>query len=396
MKKLLLLLLISFFISKCTSPMSKPTSYKSYRSLHEKHFNQYNFTTEKEWDSLNNYTPTNRKSSVKNKQTNYKTFGWHLYSNGSSYTSYNFSLLWGISYFSYSLNPKTGGYNTIHQWKTTKLIDSAKAYNCKVFLSVSSFGETSNSIFLKNKLAQDNLTKNLIDLLAYRNANGINIDFEEVPSKHKKAFTNFIINLSTALKKVNPNYQVSLCLYAIDWHNVFNIKAIDKHIDFYTLMSYDYYGSFSKIAGPIAPLNTTPQFGRGVKSSVNYYFNKGVTPEKLIVGIPYYGVEWLTTEKNIPSKVKKFKTHLSYKTIMNEYIQPLNISIEFDSTSASNYITLKDKNYYKEIWFEDTTSLSIKYDWIKSTKISGVGIWALGYDEGYTELWHLLDNKFQK
>ncbi|MFT4678625.1 MAG: spore germination protein YaaH, partial [Chitinophagales bacterium] len=41
-------------------------------------------------------------------------------------------------------------------------------------------------------------------------------------------------------------------------------------------------------------------------------------------------------------------------------------------------------------------SLSIKYDWIKKNKIGGVGIWALGYDNGYPELWNLLTEKFSQ
>ena len=33
---------------------------------------------------------------------------------------------------------------------------------------------------------------------------------------------------------------------------------------------------------------------------------------------------------------------------------------------------------------------------IKKNKIGGVGIWALGYDNGYPELWDLLTDKFSQ
>jgi spore germination protein YaaH len=47
-----------------------------------------------------------------------------------------------------------------------------------------------------------------------------------------------------------------------------------------------------------------------------------------------------------------------------------------------------------QLWYDDSISLSHKYDWVKNKKLSGVGIWALGYDHGDTELWELLANKF--
>ncbi len=127
------------------------------KHLHHLKFSKYKFTTEKQWDSLhaNLEFPLMNTGHILN--TDYKTFGWHLYSKGSAYKRYDFSLLWGISYFSYMLNPTTGSYFNIHQWKTTALIDSAKAKKCKVFLSVSNFGHKNNMVFLENPKAQETL-----------------------------------------------------------------------------------------------------------------------------------------------------------------------------------------------------------------------------------------------
>ena len=58
---------------------------------------------------------------------------------------------------------------------------------------------------------------------------------------------------------------------------------------------------------------------------------------------------------------------------------------------------IKDSvNNYRQLFFEDVKSLSIKYDWIKRNKIGGVGIWALGYDNEHPELWNLLSKKFSE
>ncbi|WP_299189096.1 glycosyl hydrolase family 18 protein [uncultured Aquimarina sp.] len=369
----------------------------SDRQLQNQKFESYNFNTEEQWDSLNKRIKTrviHKKGKV---HPSTKTFGWHIYSNGTSYKNYNFSMLWGLSYFSYSLEPETGNYKSIYQWKTTSLIDSAKAKGCKVFLSVSNFGSKNNSAFLKNQKAKKTLIDSLSNLLALRAADGINIDFEGVSKEDRTNYTNFIIEISKNLKKDNPNYMISLCLYAIDWNDVFDIQAIDPYIDFYTLMGYDYYGSFSKTTGPVTPFKTSQLFGNGLQTSVDYYNKKGILLNKLIVGLPYYGAEWYTNDPEIGAIVTRFKTHPRYHTIKDIYIDSLKIPIEFDVKSSSSYLIIKDNNKkYRQLFFEDSKSLSIKYDWIKSNKIGGVGIWALGYDDGYTELWDLLNEKFSE
>jgi spore germination protein YaaH len=93
----------------------------------------------------------------------------------------------------------------------------------------------------------------------------------------------------------------------------------------------------------------------------------------------------------------KFKSHPPYNTIKRIYIDSLKIPVQFDPKSESSYLVFKDSNNgYRQIYFEDEKSLTIKYDWIKKNKISGVGIWALGYDNGYPELWDLLKEKFSE
>ncbi len=369
----------------------------SERQLHNQKIEDYNFKTEAQWDSLHKIS--NKKVLLKKGKVHpdKRTFGWHLYSNGSSYKNYNFSMLWGISYFSYAVQPETGSYKNIHQWKTTSLIDSAKSKGCKVFLSISNFGRKNNAVFLNNPKAQETLIDSVSGLLDLRSANGINIDFEGVSKKSKANFTRFIIQLSKHLKQENPDYMFSLCLYAIDWNDIFDINAIDPYIDFYTLMGYDYYGSFSKTTGPVTPLKKSKKFGNGLETSVNYYKNKGVHPNKLIIGLPYYGAEWYTKSPHIGTAVTKFKSHPRYQLIKKIYIDSLKTPINFDPKSSSSYLIIKDNDStYRQIFFEDVKSLSIKYDWIKNNHIGGVGIWALGYDDGYSELWDLLTEKFSK
>ena len=379
------------------SKQQEQSHFISQRQLQTENHKDLNVKTEKQWDSLNGYSHKKVKFESGKVHSSVRTFGWHIYSNGTAYRNYNFNMLWGLSYFSYLVEPKTGNYKSIHQWKTTALVDSAKTNGCKVFLSVSNFGNENNSVFLSNEKAQTTLIDSVTNLLAMRNADGVNIDFEEVSTESKESFMKFIRDISARLKKENPDYMVSVCLYAVDWNDIFDISSIDSYVDFYTLMGYDYYGSFSKTTGPVTPFKTSEKFGKGLQASVESYKSKGVSYDKLIVGLPYYGAEWETKSSEIGTVATKFNSHPPYREIKKFYIDEMKIPLQFDSNSESSYMVVKEnETSYKQIFFEDEKSLALKYDWINENKIGGVGIWALGYDDGYSNLWNLLREKFSQ
>ena len=48
----------------------------------------------------------------------------------------------------------------------------------------------------------------------------------------------------------------------------------------------------------------------------------------------------------------------------------------------------------KEIHFDDVFTLSKKYDYAMVNGMRGIGVWALGYDNGSIELWNLIERYF--
>jgi spore germination protein len=189
-------------------------------------------------------------------QPNAFVFGWHPYWMGEAYKSYNFSLLSAVAYFSYELNPRTGGYFTIHDWETTALIDSAAKYKVSMLLTVTCLGYKNNEIFLKNKAAQRNLARQVIALLQKRKANGINLDFENIANSQRDLFTNFVIDLANELKKADSSYVLTLAVPALDFDQTFDFVQLNNAVAYYVVMGYEFYGKGSTKAGPIAPLHS--------------------------------------------------------------------------------------------------------------------------------------------
>jgi len=323
-----------------------------------------------------------------------EVFGFHPHWMGKAYENYDYKLLTSVSYFAYELNPETGnyrGYKKINDWRTTPLIDLAKDQGCKVYLTVTNFEKEDNKTFLRNVNAQTNSIRIIGDLLAGREANGVVINFEDVPKKVSDRYTSYIRRLSDHLKA--RGMTVIITLPPI--HSTsFNVKVLNNYVEYFIVMGKNYYVRQSTIAGPVAPLRSGSLWTNGsLENSIEKYLNlnlEGIPNNKIILSLPYYGSKWKTIDSSIPSKKLNFEEYLKYETIKKRYPK----KPEYDSISETAYLNFIENGENTQIWFDDARTLAKKYDFINEKELAGVGIWALGYDNGYSELWDILGKKF--
>ncbi len=340
-------------------------------------------------DGLKDKAPiinTEKYSTKRTLKKGIKVFGWHPHWMANAYESYNFSLLSMIAYFSYELNPSDGTYRSIHDWNTTPLIEKAQAQGVKVLLSVSNFGQKNNDTFLTNRLAQRTCINSIIQLLKARNADGVHLDFENIPKNRSEEFTNFVLDMTSQVKAAIEGGIVTISVPTIDFERVVDMNQLKNQIDFFIMGGYEFYGSNSPTAGPISAVAGGSYWWKtGLEDAVDDYLAAGLAPEKLILTVPYYGAAWNTESLQIPASSKKFIDYTMYRDIARQRLKAVN-----EPSSMSAYIAYREGNNYRQIWFEDSTSLAQKYAWIQSKKIGGAAIWALGYDNGTTKLWEAL------
>lgn len=315
--------------------------------------------------------------------------GWHPYWGNGLEVNYDWSLLTDFVYFSYEVNPYTGQPNTTYNFLTVPSVSTALANNARVHLCVTLFAD--HATFFSSTAAKTTLVNNLVSLLQARGAHGINIDFEGVPVSQKSAFTAFLQQLGTALHNAG-NYQLSVCLYAVDWSDLFEEPLIEPYVDFFTLMGYDYYYSGSTQAGPTDPLyGFTAGYDRGLSRSVTYYLDQGIPAQKLVLGLPYYGREWNTVSASVPSNVtaspsSASRTYAYVKTnASGNYSNP-----QLNTTAASRAYIFPNAGAYRQCFISEEAELKQRYTFIKQRNLKGAGIWALSYDDGYTQLWDAL------
>ncbi|MEE9361214.1 MAG: glycoside hydrolase family 18 protein [Cellulophaga sp.] len=326
----------------------------------------------------------------------YEVIGWYPNWEKNLYKHLNYSLLSTVAYFSYELNPKTGKAITTNDWETSPLIDSVKTNGKTILLTVTNFGTKNNRKFLKNTDAINTLIEELKSLLNKRNGDGICLDFEGVKKSEKNDYSKFILLLSQELKAANKDYLLYMAVPSVDFEKSLDFETIIPVVDRFLIMGYGYYGPTSKVAGPVAPLNSGKIWEPyNLSTSVDYYLASGVPNSKLILTLPYYGTIWETENGNKGSKVKKFIGSRTY-----DYIKAnINVPIQYDSVSQSawcSYAVNDEKTQFRQCWFDNDSSLTVKLNYIKSKKLKGMGMWALGYDKGYHDLWKVIATNLVK
>lgn len=406
-----LLLLLSSYTLLAQSQVASSSPYTSIRHAESTFYRQFQFRSEAQVDSFaavmqGEIVPSHAKITSASTATAHqdtkdntctlqkKVYGYHPYwVSSAAAANYQYDLLSTFIYFSYELQPTTGSYSDIHFWRTTNSINLAQAAGCRIELCVTNFGSADNTTFLTNSAAWDRLIDSLVVLLPIRQASGVNIDFEGVPAAQRNNFRAFMQHLHERLNEALPGTQVSVAMPAVDWNNIFNLTDMDPYIDAFIIMGYDYHYAGDEQAGPIAPMYWGDQWGElSLYRSLNDYLAESVSPQKLIMAVPYYGYDWITAAETIPSATTATANSRTYAYLRENFYDTY--TRQWNEDSQSPYFIYISGGNTRQCWFEDEVSLGNRYDMVNSRNIGGTGMWALGYDNGYSQLWDVLREKF--
>lgn len=375
----------------------KKYAHKSIHQEESEKYESFTFTSDAQWDSLRlAQTGLNKQTIVRAPRAcnlNKRVYGWHPYWSNGLQTNYDWNGLTDLCYFSYDVNSADGNATSTHGWSSAAVVTDAQANGVNVTLCATLF--SGHTAFFGNATAQQTLITNLINLVQARNAHGVNIDFEGMGASHSAAFTSFMINLCNQMHASVPGSEVSIALYAVDWGTVFNMTALDPYVDLFIIMGYDYYYSGSTTAGPEDPLyNFQTSYNYTLTKSISYYLHAGASKSKLLLGLPWYGREWATTALTIPSATTGTGTSSVTYTTMRANASGYYSDHRWDNISYSSWFPSTRGGQSWQAFIDDAPSMGKRFDVVNQMGIGGIGIWALGYDDGYSDFWNLIRDKF--
>ena len=304
----------------------------------------------------------------------------------SSYAALDYSLLSTIAFFSIEIDGN-GNITNRHGWPNADLINRAHSRGVRVDLVATLFDDNAIHNVIANSTARERFMTNAIAEVN-RGADGLNIDFEFSPSADRDLWTAFMNELALRLKAALPNAQLSMAVPAVNWSERYDRNALARICDVLFIMGYDYYWSGSPNAGPVAPLTGGTY---NVTNSVNDYLTATFNNRsKLVLGCAYFGIDWPTTSEQPLAATTSTGTARFYAAAEALAAQHGKL---FYASGQVPWFKYQNPGW-RQCYYDDAASLSKKYDFAKQKSLAGVGMWALGYDEGRPELWQTLRTAF--
>jgi spore germination protein YaaH len=243
------------------------------------------------------------------------------------------------------------------------------------------WSETKARAAFRNK---DKLIPQMIHVLNEYNLDGVQIDIEHVTEKDKEDYIVFVKELRNQLPKqkelsiavaANPNG------WTEGWHSAYEYAELAKYSDYLMLMAYDEHSMSSPNPGPVASLPF-------VEQSIQYALSEGVPPEKILLGIPFYGRIWkedgsilgLDVSLEIAEDlINTYNGEIYYHPEWQTPVATITISPEDELTVLEKWkVPLTPGNY--TLWYENLDSLKAKLQLVQKYNLKGTGNWSLGQE----------------
>ncbi|MHA2101699.1 MAG: glycosyl hydrolase family 18 protein, partial [Candidatus Kariarchaeaceae archaeon] len=305
----------------------------------------------------------------------------------------NFSVVSHLAWFAIEINAD-GTIGSTHGWPEWDVINAVHNAGNKVILTVTLFDF--NDIHTLLTSYKTTAVNNLLAQVQAGNADGINIDFEmPKTSGDDVLLVEFMEILYNTFKSARNDYHVSIASPSVDWWGTWDYEELNNYVDAFMIMAYGYYYKGSLKAGPLSPLER-PLSTYDVNWSVNDYISKGASKSKIILGLPFYGLNFPVTSTNKHADRDTSRGNAespTYSSVMN-IISTYNPTIFYDDDYETAWFNYDRGEGDRQVWFDNYTSLERKFDYVNDRELGGLGIWAYGYQGTYTELERLIVNKF--
>lgn len=316
-----------------------------------------------------------------------KVVGFLPYWSGTS--NIRWDLLTHVACFSVEVDG-LGNVVNARGWPWTATINTARANNVRVLLTVTNFTPSQLLTLLQTPANRARLTTNLRNLTR-GTADGVCLDFEGSTSNGWAGLVDeYAAELRAGLRSENPAAEVWVATPAVNWNGAWNLTGLAQAADGLFIMGYDFYGSFSSTSGPSSPLiggsfnltNTVTSVYGGVLRQ---------NASKVVLGVPWYGNHWRTTTS---SAYATATAHVSSPTFASANAQAGVSGRLWDAGSRTPWTRWQASGQWNQMWYDDAESLGLKYDLAKQYELGGVGMWAMGYQGSGPSLWSVIEDRF--
>ncbi|KAL1921360.1 uncharacterized protein VTP21DRAFT_11076 [Calcarisporiella thermophila] len=219
---------------------------------------------------------------------------------------------------------------------------------------------------------------------------GVDLDWEYPTGKDRQNF----VELVKAIRAAGPRLIIAAATPGGgDNFGGYDLGAVSRYVDYFNVMTYDYYGAWDK-HGTVnlnSPLDQVRGEKNGVwstKAAIDYYIAQGVPRHKINIGLALYGRSFTLDNPNNaepgvatwskpgkPGRCSKSPGIISYADIA-EIVRKGAMPKYTENGHA--YYVVYDKNQW--IGYDEWSSLLLKIQLAAAYQLNGVMIWSVDQD----------------
>lgn len=320
------------------------------------------------------------------------------------------------------INPGLKGAQKIGGDLGRQLIREAHDRGTRVDLVYTSFGATKNRRLFENPALQAKVIASLVAMVKSLRVDGVNVDVEGLDPVLVPAYGAFVGDLRAALTTADPAGRVTVSTGAGALGAAMALAAADAGADRVILMGYDYRTGKSAPGASSPVVNRNGPTSWSLTRSLDLYAVLGVPPDRTLLGLPLYGVEWPVAGPVIGAPAMGrgaawiLRKHVDLLgdasvvplrddvEVVDVYISgpdgPLRSAVPSEpgaiaspsapaaaapSTPASPSATPSPAvavGPWKAVYVDTPATLERKLGLVDERRLAGAGFWAIGYERG--------------
>lgn len=215
--------------------------------------------------------------------------------------------------------------------------------------------------------------KNVMAFIEKHGYDGVDVDWEFPANPEEKASYNLLMrDIRKAGDKRGRPFLLTMAISAGTWSDTQNdYSELNKYVDWYNVMTYDYHGSWTMHAGHLAPMKGVQE---SVDTTMKFLMEKmGVPAKQVVLGLPFYGRMFTAP---YVGAIGSGGDYVMYRDIVKKFDEGW--VKKWDDAAQATYLVDPEK---KQILTYDTPETTImKCEYAQKMKFRGVMIWAIGSD----------------